>query len=138
MGWAPGMIAVDPTGGAFKDRVYAVWNDGRIKRSAIMLSFSSDSAKTWSKPQVIDDVVGGESTGADNFMAEAAVNKSGVVGVMWYDRREDPLNPGYTARFRASLDGGDTWLPSVKVSEAEQSFGKSEDWNVIAAGSQAT
>ena len=51
-----------------------------------------------------------------------AVNPSGVVGVMWYDRRENGNSPGYWTRFTASLDGGETFLPSVKVSQAPSSF----------------
>jgi hypothetical protein len=46
-----------------------------------------------------------------------AVNKDGVVGVMWYDRRDHPDNLGWTVRFRASTDGGETFGPSVKVSD---------------------
>lgn len=50
-------------------------------------------------------------------MANVAVNQNGVVGVMWYDRRDHRDNIGWDIRFRASVDGGQTWLPSVKVSE---------------------
>jgi hypothetical protein len=46
-----------------------------------------------------------------------AVNHQGVVGVSWYDRRDHPDNVGWTVRFRASFDGGETFTPSVKVSE---------------------
>jgi hypothetical protein len=42
------------------------------------------------------------------------------VGVCWYDRRDNPDNLGYYVRFRASVDGGRTWLPSVRVSTAAQ------------------
>jgi hypothetical protein len=50
-------------------------------------------------------------------MATPAVNRDGIVGMLWYDRRNNPDNIGYYARFSASLDGGETWLPSVRVSE---------------------
>ncbi len=52
----------------------------------------------------------------NNFMPMVAVNKNGVVGICWYDRRENPDNLGYCVRFSASLDGGNTWLPSTRVS----------------------
>src|SRR5690606_6135465 len=39
-----------------------------------------------------------------------------VVGLLWYDRRDNPDNLSYYPRFSASLDGGDTWLPSVRLS----------------------
>ena len=38
--------------------------------------------------------------------AWAAVNHDGVVGVLWYDRREASDNLAYHARFAASWDGG--------------------------------
>jgi len=46
-----------------------------------------------------------------------AVDGSGVVGVTWFDRRDHPDNLGWTVRFRASLDGGETFGPSVPVSD---------------------
>jgi hypothetical protein len=36
---------------------------------------------------------------------------------MWYDRRDNTNDPGYSVRFSASLDGGGTWSPSVRLSE---------------------
>jgi hypothetical protein len=46
------------------------------------------------------------------------VNNGGVVGVLWYDRREASDNLAYRARFAASFDGGLTFSPSVRVSAA--------------------
>ena len=51
-------------------------------------------------------------------MATVAVNKGGVVGVLWYDRREANDNLAYHTRFAASFDGGLTFSPSVRVSAA--------------------
>ena len=51
-------------------------------------------------------------------MATVAVNRDGVVGVLWYDRREANDNLAYHARFAASFDGGLTFSPSVRVSAA--------------------
>jgi hypothetical protein len=55
-------------------------------------------------------------------MPEIAVNRTGVVGVMWYDRRDHPDNLGWDVRFAASFDGGASFLPSVKASERGTSF----------------
>src|SRR5204863_7612462 len=49
------------------------------------------------------------------FMTTIAVNRNGVLGVMWYDRRDSPDNLGWTPRFSVSYDGGDTFVPSVKL-----------------------
>jgi hypothetical protein len=51
------------------------------------------------------------------MLAAIAVNRDGVVGISWYDRREHTDNLGWHTRFSASLDGGDTWLPSERVAE---------------------
>lgn len=114
------VLAVDSTNGPFKDRLYAVWGDLRSGRKEAYLSFSSDKGKTWSAPTIVnDDTPRAELADApDNFMPTVAVNSSGVVGVMWYDRRDNPDNLGYWPRFSASLDGGETFLPSVRLSEA--------------------
>jgi hypothetical protein len=55
-------------------------------------------------------------------MPVIGVNKDGVVGIVWYDRRDNPEGLGWYVRFSASLDGGDTWLPSVRVSDSPASF----------------
>jgi hypothetical protein len=114
-----GGMAVDATSGQFRDRLYVVWSDVRSGRSQIMFSSSADKGRTWSEPQVINDdrPPMGQRGGPDHFMPTVAVNEDGIVGVMWYDRRDNPDNQGYYARFSASLDGGKTWLPSCRVSE---------------------
>jgi hypothetical protein len=113
-------LAVDGSDGPFQDRLYAVWPDVRSGRSEILLAYSADKGKTWSKPITIndDEARANVEEGPDNGMPIVAVNSAGVVGVMWYDRRESPDNLGYWPRFSASLDGGETFSPSVKVSAA--------------------
>jgi hypothetical protein len=111
-------IGVDVSNTAFKDRLYVTFADERSGRFEIYLAMSSDTGKTWSRPVIIsDDRTWDNGKGPNNFLPSVAVNKDGVVGVMWYDRREHKDNMGWDIRFRASLDGGETWLSSVKVSE---------------------
>src|SRR5205823_1405903 len=107
--------------GKFKDRLYVVWADVSSGRARIMFTQSSDRGEHWTAPKPIDDDEDRPSNGPDDFMPQIAVNNNGVVGVMWYDRRDNPDNKGYYARFTASLDGGETWLPSVRVSEKPNS-----------------
>ena len=113
------MLAVDGSTGPFRDRIYVVWPDVGSGRSQILLAHSSDQGKTWSRPRVIDDdrPRADGRPGPDDIHGQVAVNPQCVVGVMWYDRRDHPDNLGWTARFRASWDGGETFAPSVKVSE---------------------
>ncbi len=122
-GWTPGMpyLAVDATTGPFKDRLYLVWTDRRSGRCEILFSFSSDKGKAWSKAATISDdrSPAERDRGRDHMIPAVAVNRAGVVGVSWYDRRESFDNVGgWRARFAASLDGGETFTPSVRVSEA--------------------
>jgi hypothetical protein len=121
-------MAADASHSAFRDRAYAVWTDGRSGRDEILLSYSSDAGRTWSAPRPVNDdrPFRDGSPGPDDFMPMVAVNQRGVVGVTWYDRRDNPANVGYYVRFAASLDGGETFLPSVLVSTAPKVFDREE------------
>ena len=118
-------LAVDPGSAAFKDRLYVVWPDARSGRSEILLAYSADKGQTWSTPIFVDDDHGTatSSTGGDDSLPVVAVNQHGVVGVMWYDRREVPDGLGWDVRFAASTDGGQTFAPSIRLSTATSRFG---------------
>ncbi len=129
-------IAVDPGSPLFKDRLYVVWSDFRTGRLEIMLSYSSDDGKTWSPEQVVSDDRASDDplvNGPDNVTPTVAVNKDGVVAVQWYDRRDFANDIGWNIRMRASLDGGETWSPSVKITDKPTTFANDQfDW--LAAG----
>ncbi len=128
-------LAVDRGRGPFSDRLYIVYEDARSGRVEIMFAYSSDKGRSWSKPMAVNDdrPPVDPAKGPNHFMPVVAVNKDGVVGVAWYDRRESANDWDYTVRFRASLDGGETFLPSVKVSEASFTHGgNDEKWPVTA------
>ena len=110
-------LAVDGGSKSFKDRIYIAWTDIRSGHGRILFTSSADKGTTWSAARVVDDVPPGLSHQPDNFMPTLAVNREGVVGLTWYDRRDSPDNIGYAPRFTASLDGGETWLPSVRIAE---------------------
>ncbi|HVT37620.1 MAG TPA: sialidase family protein, partial [Gemmatimonadaceae bacterium] len=113
-------LAIDVSTGRFKDRLYVVWPDRRRGHSEIRFSWSADRGATWSAPRLINDNAGTDHT--DQFMPEIAVNRGGVVGVTWYDRRNHADNLGWDVRFTTSFDGGATFQPSVMVSEHGASF----------------
>ena len=115
-------LAADVSDGSFRDRVYAVWADKKKdERNQIRFSYSTDKGSTWSSPITVndDEAFTDGQHGPDDFMPEIAVNKNGVIGVSWYDRRDSTNDYDWTVRFTASLDGGKTFRPSVKVSEAQ-------------------
>jgi hypothetical protein len=124
--------AVDASEGPYRDRIYLAWpdqrNGGDSASSEIVVVHSADSGKTWSPPVRVGEYpprahVG---PGARHITPIIAVNRNGVVGVIWEDRRNFPNDDGYEIRFAASLDGGDTWTPSTLVSEQPMSFAKGQ------------
>jgi hypothetical protein len=115
-------ITADRTEGPFKDRVYVAWPDLHSGRGQILVAYSSDKGKSWSQPTVVNDDWPRETPGSgpDDYMPNIAVNNKGVIGVSWYDRRDSADNLGWRVRFAVSLDGGETFLPSVAAAEASQ------------------
>ncbi len=128
-GTIPGVIAVDPGSAAFKDRLYVAWPDVRSGRTQVLLTYSTDKGSTWSAPQVVSDDAAALKVGQkpNEFMPTLAVTRDGVVGLSWYDRRDNPDNTSFYVRFAASLDGGETWLPSVRVSTAPKTAGNPQE-----------
>jgi len=116
------MLAADHSNGPFKDRLYAVWGDAKSGRCDVRFSYSSDKGKTWSPSIVINDAPdpADPPRSSNQSMPVIAVNKNGIVGVAWCDRRDTGDDLGWYVRFSASLDGGETFLPSVRVSSAPE------------------
>lgn len=115
------VMAADASRGPFRDRAYTVWADERSGRLQVLLSYSSDKGKTWSAPAVVSDERPWSASGAgpDSFNPTVAVNGNGIVGIAWYDRRDHRDNLGWSLRFAASLDGAESFTPSVSVSETD-------------------
>ncbi|MEP7347279.1 MAG: sialidase family protein, partial [Gemmatimonadaceae bacterium] len=115
-----GTIAADPGSARFRDRLYVAWTDFSSGRGIIRFTSSQDEGRTWSAPTALgEDRTASEPNGSpDNYMPTLAVNRDGVVGISWHDRRARPGNAAYDVRFAASMDGGETWLASVAVSTA--------------------
>jgi len=79
---------------------------------------------------VNDDVGRPDKPGPDHLQPTVTVSVKGVVGVSWYDRREDAANRGWRARFAATIDGGVTFLPSIAVSDASYDPAKTRPTSV--------
>ena len=127
-------FASDRSTGPFKDRLYVAWSDSysgggqfSSKKSGganILFSYSADKGKSWSKPILVNDdrLPLNLADAPVHFQPVIAVNKDGVVGVSYYDRRDSANNLDWTVRFSASLDGGETFLPSVQVAESPNRY----------------
>jgi len=109
LGTFPQFVA-DSTSSQYKDRLYAVWDDFRNGRTKLAFSYSADRGVTWSSSTL--DAAAPED--AIQFQPAIAVNKDGVVGVIWLDTR-NLSDDDYNVYFAASEDGGKSFLPSVKL-----------------------
>jgi hypothetical protein len=129
------LLAVDPQSGT----LYAVWNDGRNffvtdetspdgrYHFADVLISKSTNGQTWSAPvRVNQDSVShlrnGQPYGTDHYQPGVAVDKSGTVGVCWYDRRNDPNNFALGRFCAFSTDGGSSWHESSSLPANWQPF----------------
>ncbi len=113
-------MAADLSTGLHHGRLYLVWPDTVGDRSHVFLATSDDEGKTWSKPRVVDDLTasGKSASGKSSPVtgpfvaplgardASVAVNREGVVGLVWAEN-------GSCWHFAASRNGGETFLPSV-------------------------
>lgn len=127
-------IAVDQTGGLFKNNIYIAWADASEARQQIMLSRSSDSGVTWEEPKVLSEGHAFNSEkparGPHNKMVVLRVNKNGVVGAFYYAQSNPDPDVQFWPVFTASVDGGATWSSLERVLEAPVRYSELNlDWN---------
>jgi len=108
-------FAVDNQSKEYRDRIYVAWTDFRYGPIRLLFSHSEDRGLHWSEPMLLDP-----STPKDAMQGQpvVAVNKDGIVGVTWYDTRDSKDGSQFHEYFTASLDGGKSFLPPMRVSSA--------------------
>ncbi len=115
-------VAQDQSDGPYRGRVYLAWSGLRGDHCEILVAHSDDRGHGWSAPVTLTQDVfrSAARPGGDHDWPSVAVNRMGIVGVVWYDRRDDPdpAADGYVIRFAASRDGGETFGGGVQVSES--------------------
>jgi hypothetical protein len=121
------MLAVDPGSNAYRDRLYLTWYEATPQGLSVMVSMSKDKGESWSDPVAPSEEAraGAEAVNKTHkgVLPAIAANKAGVVAVSWYDTRGSrPGKPACDVRLRASLDGGETWQPSVRVTDVASTF----------------
>lgn len=92
-------IAIDRSHGPYRDRVYAAWSGRSGGRSRIHLSWSTDRARRWTVPRLVDDGID-SADGAGAVLPHLAVGHDGVLALSWFDRRASCW------RVTMSFDGG--------------------------------
>lgn len=104
-------MVVDHSTGPFRDRLYYICRE--VKTQEIILINSPDRGATWSKP------VRASAFAKDiefRRTPSVVVNKDGIVGVSWYERRKSVNGQcSQDVYFAASLDGGKSFLPATRV-----------------------
>lgn len=133
------ILKADTSNSPYRDQLYLVWADAVEKGTEIKIAISRDKGVTWSEPFILSEQKeAGKARDYHAYLPAIAVNKAGVVGVSWYDTRDIAVNKeGWHGRFRASIDGGKTWLPSSRISAAGSEFLKGEKYENIFAGDTA-
>ncbi|PWU14633.1 MAG: hypothetical protein C5B50_16995 [Verrucomicrobia bacterium] len=111
-------LAWDRTGGAHNGRVYLMYTDRPSTSSAdtdIYVRYSDNNGSTWSsRVRVNDDPAG---NGKSQFLPKIALDQTtGYIAVSFYDCRNSPANNTAELWAAVSVDGGQTFLPNVKVS----------------------
>ncbi|MEP6994490.1 MAG: hypothetical protein ABI968_08225 [Acidobacteriota bacterium] len=114
-GLGGGRLAVDSSSGSSRGRLCFVWLDVVEGFYQVMASASADNGRTWSTPARVND----NGTQVDQSNPAIAVDGNGVIGVAWNDRRGDPTARCFQTFFTISADGGKTFLPNRRVSDAK-------------------
>ena len=139
-------ITVDTSNGQYRGTVYLTTDVkptalvARRDESDVVVVRSTDGGATWSAPVIAAD----DPFDTDQFMPAAAVASNGVLGVMYYDRRNDPINNVlHDIYITTSNDGGRSFTPGHRITPgnwllAPTPFGTRAgyhgDYNQIVAG----
>jgi len=111
-------FAVGMPGSEYKDRLYFVCE--AHENRGILFASSKDRGNQWTATARVDSMSGGAAS-ADSIWTKTpalAVSSAGVVLLTWYDRRDDPRRQCQHLYASASTDGGSSFLPAVRVSQA--------------------
>jgi hypothetical protein len=95
-------IAVDNSDGSHAGNLYVVMYNWTGTFMQVQVVRSADGGDTWSRPVPVAP----PSDTHDQFLPWISVGPTGLVGVSWLDRRNDPANVDYQAFAGISANGG--------------------------------
>jgi hypothetical protein len=107
-------IKSDNSGGPYSGNLYTVMYDWTGAYMRVQVIRSTDGGNTWSKPVYVAP----PSDTHDQFFPWLSVSPTGLVGVSWLDRRNDPANIDYQAFAAISTDGGRSFQPNVQLTSS--------------------
>jgi uncharacterized repeat protein (TIGR03803 family) len=108
------VIAVDDSDGPYSGNLYIAtyhWTGTHLQAQVIR---STDDGKTWSKPVPAAP----PSDTHDQFLPTISVSPTGLLGVSWLDRRNDPGDLNYQAFAAISSDGGQSFGRNWQLTKA--------------------
>jgi len=105
------VIAIDNSNGPHKGNLYVTYFNWTGAFMKVYVATSTDDGSTWTKKGVAP-----ARAIHDQFFPWVNVSKSGIVGVSWLDRRNDPKNVNYEAFAAFSKDGGRTFGKNIDLS----------------------
>lgn len=107
---------VAPAGTPHAGRLYVTYTDKSVTAADtdVFVVFSDDGGETWSPEVKVND----DTVDAYQFHPSISVSPKGVVGLSFYDTRNDP-NDEKTDQYIAFSPDGVSWSPNVKITTAQ-------------------
>ncbi len=107
------LVAVDDSGGPYSGTIYMAMSSAASGTLHLEMIRSRDGGDTWSSPV---PVAPAEYT-HDQFMPWLSISPTGIVGMSWMDRRNDPNDLLYQPFAAFSSDGGQSFGTNILLSE---------------------
>ena len=107
------VIAIDNSTGTHHGNLYVAYYNWTGTFMQVLLATSTDGGTTWTSKAVAP-----ATNTHDQFFPWVNVNRSGVVGVSWDDRRKDPSNISYEMFATFSGNGGSSFIKNFDLSAA--------------------
>ncbi len=112
-------IAIDKSGGPRNGTIYVAFHSRALGDADVFVASSTDGIN-WSTPvRANDDAVG---NGALQFYPAISVDSAGNLGVLFFDRRNNPGTAWTDTYFARSTDGGQTFEENIKVTDVTSNW----------------
>ncbi|MCI0531024.1 MAG: dockerin type I domain-containing protein [candidate division Zixibacteria bacterium] len=115
----PAMEADVSDSSPYQGNVYIAYMTRPLGDEDIYFVKSTNAGSSWSTPLRINDDATGN--GKDQFFPWISVNEDGVITAAFMDRRNSPSNFEYDFYITQSFDGGDSWMPNLRISNGSSS-----------------
>jgi len=107
-------VGADTSDGPYSGNLYVAMYTWTGTFLQVQVIRSTDGGNTWSKPVPVAP----PTATHDQFFPALSVSPTGLVGVSWLDRRNDPANIDYQAFAAISTDGGQSFQPNWQLTTA--------------------